>query len=52
MSTPIVVFLILAVVTVGTWAVGKYREFQAQKQSEELRALYASVHAMGARQRQ
>jgi len=48
-STPIIVFCCLAALVLGSWGWGKYREFQAQKKSEDLRHLYASVHSDQAR---
>ena len=44
-STPVVVFFALAALVLGSWAWSKYREVQARKRSEDLRNLYASVHA-------
>jgi len=44
-SAPMIAFCCLAVLVLGSWAWSKYREFRAQKQSEELRNLYASVHS-------
>lgn len=49
MSTPVVVFLVLAVLTLIAWGSGKYRQAQAEKRSQELRNLYASVHAQQTR---
>jgi hypothetical protein len=48
-STPIIVFCCLAALVLGSWGWGKYREFQAEKRSEDLRNLYASVHSEQAR---
>lgn len=42
-STPLVVFLSLAGLFLGAWGLNKYKESQAEKRSEELRSLYASV---------
>lgn len=49
MSTPLVVFLCLGALALIAWASGKYRERQAEKRSEELRSLYASVHTQQTR---
>lgn len=43
-STPVIVFCALAALVLGSWGWGKYREYQAEKRSEEQRNLYASVH--------
>lgn len=45
MSTPLVVFLCLAGLFLGAWGNGKYKDSQAEKRSEDLRNLYASVNA-------
>ena len=39
----------LGVLGLGALAFGKYRELQTEKQSAELRNLYASVHSERAR---
>jgi len=44
-STPVIVFCGLAALVLGSWGWSKYREFQAEKRSEDLRNLYASVHS-------
>jgi hypothetical protein len=44
-STPWVVFVCLGAVALLVWGIQKYRESQAEKRSEELRQLYASVHS-------
>ena len=48
-STPVYVFIGLAALVLGSWGWGKYREFQAEKRSRDLRNLYASVHSEQAR---
>jgi hypothetical protein len=35
----------LAALALGAWAFTKYKDTQAERRSEELRNLYASVHA-------
>ena len=47
-SMPIVVFCGLAALVLGSWAWGEFREYQANKRSEEIRNLYATVHSAGA----
>jgi hypothetical protein len=44
-SAPVIVFCSLAALVLGSWGWTKYREVRAEKQSQELRNLYASVHA-------
>ena len=44
-STPVIVFCCLATLVLGSWGWGKYREYQAEKRSEEIRNLYATVHS-------
>jgi hypothetical protein len=44
-STPVIVFCALAALVLGSWGWGKYREYRAAKRSEEIRNLYATVHA-------
>ena len=47
--TAMIVLGTLGVLGLAILAVGKYNELQAEKQSEELRNLYASVHSERAR---
>lgn len=42
-STPLIVFLSLGGLFLSVWGWGKYKESQAEKRSEDLRNLYASV---------
>ena len=44
-SAPVVVFFALAALVLGSWGWTKYRDFRAEKRSEDLRNLYASVHS-------
>jgi hypothetical protein len=44
-STSLIAFGCMAAVTAAIWGTQKYREAQAEKRSEELRNLYASVHS-------
>lgn len=44
-SMPVLVFGALAALVLGSWAWGKYREYQAGKRSEEIRNLYATIHS-------
>ena len=44
-STPVIVFFTLAALVLGPWAWTRIREMQAEKRSEELRNLYASLHS-------
>jgi hypothetical protein len=44
-STSLIAISCMAAVTAAVWGSQKYRERQAEKRSEELRQLYASVHS-------
>jgi len=44
-SMPFIVFCCLAALVLGSWGWSKFRDFQAEKRSEDLRNLYASVHS-------
>jgi len=48
-SAPVIVFCTLAALVLGSWGWSKVRDFRSEKQSEELRNLYASVHTERAR---
>jgi hypothetical protein len=44
-STSLIAFGVMAGVVLVIWGTQKYKESQAEKRSEELRQLYASVHS-------
>jgi hypothetical protein len=44
-SASLIAFSCLAAVSAAVWGSQKYKERQAEKRSEELRQLYASVHS-------
>jgi hypothetical protein len=44
-SLSLIAFGCLASVAAAVWGSQKYKEHQAEKRSEELRQLYASVHS-------
>ena len=44
-STSLIAFGCLAAVSAAVWGSQKYKERQAEKRSEEIRQLYASVHS-------
>ena len=48
-STSLIAFGCLAAVSAAVWGSQKYKERQAEKRSEEIRQLYASVHSERAR---
>jgi len=43
--TALLILGTLGVLGLGALALGKYKELQSEKRSEELRNLYASVHS-------
>lgn len=45
MVTPVVVFVCLAALFLGAWALNKHKDRQAERRSEDLRNLFASVHS-------
>ncbi|HVE39528.1 MAG TPA: hypothetical protein VNM14_06540 [Planctomycetota bacterium] len=44
-STSLIAFGCMAAVGAAVWGSQKYKERQAEKRSEEIRQLYASVHS-------
>lgn len=43
-AAPVVVFVSLSALFLVAWGLGKYKDRQAERRSEELRNLYSSVH--------